>query len=135
MAEKRTYAEMTAVEKSQIWAAVDALVANLAAETGLCPEAVANSAFFRLQRHPSWGRNASDAQQRASHAESERRCFRCGNEVAFEDAAFHHLRRGIPDQHGPANLVPAHVKCHDEEHNAEQRSLMRGSPRYRKPKY
>jgi hypothetical protein len=133
MTDPLIYADMTDTEKSQIWAAVDALVANLAAVTGMCAEAVATSAYYRLQRHPAWGRNASKDHKQAAHAAGNGRCYKCGEEVALKDATFHHLRRGIPNQHGPANLVPSHEKCHNEEHGAEQASLMKGSPRRRKP--
>jgi 5-methylcytosine-specific restriction endonuclease McrA len=130
----RPASEMTKEETKLIWKAVDALVERLSLETDLCPEAVANSAFYRLQRHPDWARNATQTQKRVSHAARGGKCFRCGEEVAFKDATFHHLLRGVPDQHGPANLVPFHEKCHDEEHKAEKASLMKGSPRRRKPK-
>jgi hypothetical protein len=124
----RTLAEATLDEKRQINEALDELIASLADSVGLCREAVANVAFYRLQRHPGWGRNATAQHKRASHALWKGICNRCNQPVAFEAAKFHHLKRGIPDQHGPGNLVPEHEKCHDDEHNVKKGSLSKGSP-------
>jgi hypothetical protein len=55
----RTFAESTSVEKERINDAVDKLIASLSDSLGLCREAVANVAFYRLQRHTQWGRNAT----------------------------------------------------------------------------
>jgi hypothetical protein len=124
----RTFAETAPEEKRRINDAVDDLIATLAAATGICREAVANVAFYRLQRHPGWGRNASKAQKRASHTRWKGTCKRCNKPVAFAAAKFHHLKRGIPDQHAPGNLVPEHLKCHDSEHSVKKGSLTKGSP-------
>lgn len=115
--------------KSTIRAAVDDVIRALAARLSLTEEAVANEAFYHLQRHPQWGRNATASQKRASHRHWGGRCHRCGEEVPFSDAKFHHLKRGMPGQHDPSNLVPEHEHCHDEQHGVSRGSLSKGSPR------
>jgi|RhiMetdeSRZDD1v2_1073273.scaffolds.fasta_scaffold118983_3 hypothetical protein len=81
---------MKAETKSVIRSAVAELISSLAIEHLLTPEEVANEAFYSLQRHPKWGRNPSAAQKRASHRHWNGQCHRCGHEVAFGDATFHH---------------------------------------------
>lgn len=120
---------MTQAEKKSIRAALEDLVESLAAKHSLLPEAVANELFYQLQRHPRWGRNASLAQKRAAFTYWKGRCHRCGGELAFSDSKFHHLKRGISDQHGPPNLVPEHLQCHDAEHRVIRGSLSKGSPK------
>jgi hypothetical protein len=128
MATGRTLADATRDERGRIKIAVDKLISSLADSCGLCREAVANIAFYCLQRHADCGRNATKKQKRASYAHWDGRCKKCNEPVSFEDAKFHHVKRGIPNQHEPDNLVPEHEKCHDEEHNVKKGSLSKGSP-------
>jgi len=121
--------EMKTEIKLAIRTALSCLVESQAAEHSLSSQEVANEVFYSVQRHPSWGRNASGAQKRAAYTHWKRRCHRCGEELPFADAIFHHLKRGIPDQHAPSNLVPQHVKCHDREHGLYRGSLAKGAPR------
>lgn len=113
----------------QVTQAVSALVEKLAKETECHPEAVADVAFLHIQKHPSWGRNPSEAQKRASLRYWKDECQGCGEAVARERAVFHHLRRRIPNQHEPRNLLPYHPECHDAKHGARRASLSKGTPR------
>ena len=123
---------MKAETKSAIRSALAELISSLATERSLTPEEVANESFYFLQRHPTWGRNPSATQKRASHRHWNGQCHRCVHEVAFVDATFHHLKRGIPHPHAPENLVPECMVCHDREHGVSHGSLSKGSPRGRK---
>jgi hypothetical protein len=123
--------QMSQTEKDSIRSSLTELVESLAAKHELFPETVANEAFYLLQRHPHWGRNATKAQKRASFTYWKGLCYRCGEALSFAEAKFHHLKRGIPNQHGPTNLVPEHLECHDAEHKVAQGSLSKGSPRRR----
>lgn len=130
--ELRTAAELTQPEKRTIQDRLGELVATLSSTLSVCQEAVANEIFYKVQRHAVWGRNAKPAQKKASFEYWKRKCHRCSREVALEDAKFHHLRRGVPGQHGPENLVPEHQDCHDAEHGITQSSLSKGAPKRRR---
>jgi hypothetical protein len=124
----KTYAELTKHEIEVIRDAVDQFITDLSAKISTCTEAVATVAFYRMQRHPSWGRNATTTQKNASYKHWKGVCHRCKEKVARSEAKFHHIVRGLPDQHGPKNLVPEHTACHDDEHNVVYGSLSKGSP-------
>jgi hypothetical protein len=128
-AKERGGGQISQAEKKSARAGLEDLVESLAAKHSLLPEAVANELFYQLQRHPRWGRNATLAQKHASFAYWKGLCHWCGEALSFADSKFHHLRRGIPDQHAPLNLVPEHLQCHDAEHKVELGSLSKGSPR------
>jgi hypothetical protein len=115
--------------KVLIQTAIDKLIESISKSIRACPEAVANEAFYRLQRNPSWGRNANKIQKKAAFRLAGAKCERCRKPLSFKDAVFHHRKRGIPNQHEFPNLVPHHKKCHDAEHNVELGSLLKGSPR------
>ena len=115
-------------KKSAIRESLEELVERLAQELSLSHETVANEAFYFLQRHSRWGRNATGAQKRASFQHWKEQCFVCNQSLEFSEAVFHHLKRGIADQHAPANLVPSHSKCHDRIHGVTQGSLFKGAP-------
>jgi hypothetical protein len=116
-------------ERQRIRQAVAELIERLAIDLGTHPEAVADVAFLCIQKHPSWGRNPTKTQKRASHKHWEGCCQGCGESLEMRDAVFHHLRRRIPNQHGPENLLPYHPGCHDTEHKVSQGSLSKGAPR------
>ena len=116
-------------EKMQIRASVAELIERLAGKLKIHPEAVADVAFLYIQKHPSWGRNPSRTQKRASHKHWNNRCQGCREPVELRDAVFHHLRRRIPNQHEPENMLPYHRDCHDKVHDVSQGSLSKGSPR------
>jgi len=115
--------------RTKIRQAVSVLVEKLAEETGCHAEAVADVAFLHIQKHPSWGRNSTEAQKRASLRFWKERCQGCGEALSRAEAVFHHLRRRIPDQHAPENLLPYHPGCHDTEHGAKKASLSKGASR------
>ena len=108
--------------------ALDSFIARTGEELSICEEAVSAVAFYRLQRHPVWGRNATTAQKNASYEHWKGRCYLCPDKVERAEAKFHHLIRGVKNQHGPDNLVPVHTSCHDKEHNVQNGSLSKKSP-------
>jgi hypothetical protein len=124
----RIRAEITQKDKDEVRSAISKTIEHLSATRAVCIEAIANEAFYWLQRHPQWGRNASASHKKASFLHWKGLCHRCQRAVALEEAKFHHLHRGVPNQHGPRNLVPQHLHCHDEEHGALRGSLSKGSP-------
>lgn len=124
----RTRAEITQQDKDAVRSATSKAIEHLSEARAVCIEAIANEAFYWLQRHPQWGRNASSTHKKASFQHWKGLCHCCKQAVAFDDAKFHHLHRGVQNQHGPQNLVPQHLHCHDEEHGAVKGSLSKGSP-------
>ena len=135
---RKTYSELTPVEKIGICTALDLLISDLSQRLGACPEAIAAKAFYRLQRHTAWGRNATETQKAASYRHWNGVCQRpdCTDKrpASRAELTFHHLVRGVPRQHEPANLVPHHLRCHDAEHRAVRRSLLTGSPEKQRTK-
>ncbi|MAX36760.1 MAG: hypothetical protein CME33_09375 [Gimesia sp.] len=123
----KTYSKMTSLERDQIHQQVDALIESLSEEFDACTEAVANTAFMRIQKHPTWGRNATHRHKSDSYSEWDGKCERCGQFVDRSEAVFHHLSRGVPNQHGPQNLVPHHNSCHDAEHGVSKGSITKGT--------
>lgn len=121
--------ELTKQQKDVIRTELDHLINRIASDLHQYPEAIATELFYRLQRHPQYGRNATTAQKNASFSHWKGICQKCLMPVKRKDAKFHHLRRGIQDQHAPINLVPYHSGCHDDEHEAVDGSLSKGSPR------
>lgn len=114
--------------KDSIHAGLDRLISCMARDLGLPREAIATELFYRLQRHPEYGRNATDTQKNAAFAHWKGICQKCLLPVERRDAAFHHLRRAVRNQHAPCNLVPYHRHCHDNEHGAVDGSLSKGTP-------
>jgi hypothetical protein len=127
----KTYTDLTPNQIKDIRDSLDKFIRNTADGSGICAEAVAAIAFYRLQRHPTWGRNATPTQKNAAYKHWKGVCHRCNEEVGRAEAKFHHLNRGVPNQHEPSNLVPEHTSCHDDEHNVIYGSLSKGSPRPR----
>jgi len=130
----KNYAELTPAEIKDIRDALDSFIAVTSDQFDACAEAVAAVAFYRLQRHPTWGRNATDAQKSVSYKHWKGVCHRCHKHVERGEAKFHHLTRGVPNQHVPSNLVPEHTSCHDDEHNVLYGSFDKGSPVSKKRK-
>lgn len=124
----KKYADLKKPQIAQIRDLLDEIISNISADLSVCSEAVAAVAFYRLQRHPSWGRNATKTHKNASFQRWKGICNRCKRPVSRAEAKFHHLVRGVPNQHGPENLVPEHTECHDDEHNVVYGSLSKGSP-------
>lgn len=125
----RSTAELSRADKVAIREGIVALVESVAAERAIHEQAVANEAFYLLQRHRRWGRNATEAARKAAYDHARGICHRCARPVRYSDANFHHLKRGIPDQHRPGNLVPEHQECHDAEHEVTHGSLSKGAPK------
>jgi hypothetical protein len=122
--------QMNAQEKTILRTSLEEWVGSIAAKLSLDEAEIANEAFYSLQRHKVWGHNATSAQKRAAYKHWNTHCQN-GHELSFEDATFHHLTRGIPNQHEPANLVPLCRTCHDAKHGVRRGSILKGSPRTR----
>ena len=114
-------------ERALVEFAIGQTIRAFAKQFGKPPEAVAVEAFYVLQSHPEWGRNASATHKRRSLAHWQGCCYECGQPVTTAEATYHHLKRGVPNQHGPENLVPTHPGCHDRTHNAVKGSLLKGT--------
>ncbi len=114
--------------KSLIRSRLDQLVNTLSQELEAPVEAIATELFYRLQRHPVYGRNATVTQKNASYSHWRGICHKCDKPVARDQAKFHHLQRGVHKQHEPANLVPQHTHCHDRQHRVVKGSLSKGAP-------
>ena len=130
----KAYADLDAQHIKAIRDSLDLFIRHTGEESGICAEAVAAVAFYQLQRHPTWGRNATTTQKTASYKHWKGICHRCKEPVERAEAKFHHLTRGVPNQHDPLNLVPEHTSCHDDEHYVVYGSLSKGSPRPKNPK-
>ena len=130
----KAYADLDAQDIKSIRDSLDLFINRTGEEWGICAEAVAAVAFYRLQRHPTWGRNATPTQKTASFKHWKGICFRCKESVGRTEAKFHHLTRGVPNQHDAHNLVPEHTSCHDDEHNVVYGSISKGAPRPKNPK-
>lgn len=126
------YSELTPIQKSVIVRTLDLFIRTTSEQLGVCPTVVAAASFYRLQRHPEWGRNPTRSQKTLAYKHWGGVCQhpKCmiKDPIKKNELTFHHLIRGIPDQHSPHNLVPMHILCHDDEHNAISRSLATGSP-------
>jgi len=125
--------ELTSQDRNEIRQAIVRTVERIAFRRSICVEAVANEAFYQLQRNKKWGRNATQTEKRASLKWWKGMCYYKDGKVRFENAVFHHLKRGVPRQHGPKNLVPMHSRCHNRDHGAKKGSLLKGGPRKRRP--
>lgn len=125
----RTYSDLTNDDKDLIRKPLDILIQSLSEKLNATPEAIATELFYRLQRHPDYARNANTTQKNKSYAHHKGICQHCHEPVARQEAKFHHLERGVRNQHAPDNLVPYHVDCHDHKHGAVKDSLSKGSPR------
>lgn len=128
----RTYSDLTQDDKGLIRRQLDVLIQSLSESLNASPEGIATELFYRLQRHPDYARNANTTQKNKSYTHYDGICQNCHKPVSRREAKFHHLKRGLRNQHAPENLVPYHVDCHDHEHGAVNDSLSKGSPK-RKP--
>lgn len=123
---------MNTKHRARITSSVDALVRGLAEELALCPKAVADVAYLRLQKHPVWGRNPTDAHKNAAYKAWNGICQGCLTPVERKKAVFHHVCRRTPNLHAPENLKPYHTGCHDRTHGITLGSISKGAPKRRK---
>ena len=77
----KTYNQISDEERDAIRGRVDNLIETLSRELDICVEAVGNTAFMRVQKHPEWGRNATDAHKAASYSARKGICERCRQPV------------------------------------------------------
>jgi hypothetical protein len=117
--------------KAAIHKDLDAMIERTASDLGATREVVAREVYYRMQRHPDpdLRRNPTTAEKRRAFRYWAEACQRsgCTEPLNFGEAEFHHLARGVQDQHAPANLLPYHAKCHAAEH-----SLSRDVPKRRR---
>jgi hypothetical protein len=125
----KTYNELDDKDKKLLQKKVSEFIESVSEETKFCHEAVANSFFYAIQRHPQCGRNANKTQKKNSFLFWQKKCSNCGETLNFDHVIFHHIERGIPNQHDPKNLKPYCESCHDQEHHIRKGSLMKGSPK------
>ena len=118
----------TVRQRKEIQDYIDNIVEQLSREKNLIPVVVSNIAFLRLQKHPTWGRNATKTQKRESFKLSKEKCYICKKRISFSEAVFHHYKRDIAKQHSYPNLVPLHSDCHDRLHKVKNNSLLKGTP-------
>lgn len=119
----KTYRTLTEKDKDEIKLSLLKFISNISKKVSARPEAVANAAFYYLQRNKSWGHNATKKQKKEAYAYWKGICSRCHILVNMSEVKYHHKERGIPDQHNPTNLLPQHKRCHDKEHNVSKGSL------------
>ena len=124
----KNYNALDNTDKSMISAGLSQCIEELGMKAQAYPEAVANYCYYALQRHKTWGRNATLKQKKVAYSFWKHRCAKCKEPLAFEDAVFHHKERGIQGQHSPQNLFPQCESCHDQEHAISKGSLSKGSP-------
>jgi len=130
------YSELTEVEKKAIWNALDAFIENTSQKKAIYAEAIATLAYYRLQRHPVWRRNPTKTQKNASYKRWKGICQYppCKDKTPIDpkkkNLHYHHRSRGIPDQHGPDNMVPYHRHpCHTNEHKPKKKNNQSRSAR------
>ena len=101
-----------------------------ATQLGCPPEAVVQGIRYWQQSNPDWPTNPTKKDRETSFKDHKGICALCdGAIVSINDATFHHLERGIPNLHGPQNMIPLHrtLGCHEKLHNAPPGSLTAGS--------
>lgn len=127
---KRFTSGATEDQRDQIRAELDSFVKRVSAKTGLPGEAVALEVrYWHQSASNKYRTNASTADKTRSYKFYDGRCQAagCGEPIDRNDAVFHHVDRGVPDQHAPENLKPYHESCHDSHHGVERGSLTKGS--------
>jgi len=124
----------TVDERRRLRATLDDYATRIAKDYGHPLEAVVQEIRY-WQQSVSAGRTNPKAQQKkASFHFWGQVCMVC-NEVieSLAAATFHHLKRGVPDLHGPTNMRPLHRDeskgCHEKLHGAPAGSLTAGSRR------
>jgi len=117
----------TQEQKDLIHSELDLIVVRLNEKLRLNAESIARELFYRLQRHPQFGYNATKTHKNDAFIFWDKTCQKCKNKLDRKEAVFHHRERGIANQHSPNNLVPQHVKCHNNEHCAIKGSVKKGS--------
>ncbi|MGA2145587.1 MAG: hypothetical protein ABSH49_11570 [Bryobacteraceae bacterium] len=94
------------------------------------PEAVVQEIRYWQQSSADWRTNPTKKDKELSFKYHKRICAACREEISsISDATFHHLQSGIPNVHGPENMVPLHktLGCHEGLHNAPPGSFTAGS--------
>jgi hypothetical protein len=94
------------------------------------PEAIVQEIRYWQQSHPDWRTNPTKKHKELRFRHHDGKCAECGEEISsINEATFHHKERGIPNLHGPHNMMPLHktLGCHEKLHNAAPGSFTMGS--------
>lgn len=103
----------------------------LMTKTGLPDEGVVQEIRYWHQRASNeWSTHPSPTAKARSFRYWSSKCQRpgCRKPLTKDEASYHHLKRGIPNQHRPESLLTYHHGCHYNEHGAVRASLRKGPP-------
>lgn len=122
---------VTDKQRLEIRSELDALAKRLMSSAGLSGEAIAlEIRYWHQSASNPYRTNSTSSDKNKSYKVHEGKCGFCSKKIeSFDEAVFHHIERGIADQHGPENLVPYHNECHDNHHHAGKQaaSMTKGS--------
>jgi hypothetical protein len=121
-------------ERTQLRAELDHFVSEKAVALGRPEEAVVQEVRYWQQSAAKGHTNPTATQRRLSFEHWKNVCAVCGERIeSLDKATFHHLKRGIPNQHAPENMQPLHRNeprgCHEKIHGVPVGSLTAGSMR------
>lgn len=133
---ERTKAGLTKDERGLLREELRVFVLEKAKKLGHPEEAIVQEIRYWQQSVKDWRTNPTKKEKEKSFEKYQRICWHCKKMISsFNEATFHHLKRGIPGLHEPENMVPLHrdesYGCHEEIHGAS-RSLTDGSLKSRK---
>lgn len=119
-------------ERTLLRRELDLFVSKRATKLGRPEEAVVHEIRLWQQSAAKGHTNATKTQQRKSFNHWKGICSACNKTIdSLADATFHHLKRGISNQHAPENMQPLHRDggCHEKLHGAPAGSFTAGSKR------
>lgn len=132
---KRFVSGFTDEQRRRLRATLDELARTAAIEYSHPVEAIVQEIRYWQQSTSAGRTNPIEAEKRNSFRYWNQVCMVCGQHIeTLKSATFHHLRRGVPDLHGPENMRPLHrdTGCHEKLHDAPVGSLTAGSQRRRR---
>jgi hypothetical protein len=127
---KKYKSGFTEEQRKTIRKALASFTEEHASLLGCTPQAVVQEIRYWQQSHPDWRTNPTKKEKASSFKHHKGICVECHQQISsMDDATFHHLERGIPNLHGPSNMVPLHktLGCHEKLHNAPSGSFTSGS--------
>lgn len=135
--EKRFVTGFTGEQRKLLRAALNEFASSAAQKYGHPLEAVVQEIRY-WQQSSSAGRTTPTAQEKKfSFRHWDQTCMVCNTRIeSLAVATFHHMKRGVPNLHGPDNMRPLHrdeaMGCHEKLHGAPPGSLTAGSLRRKK---
>ena len=118
-------------QRKKIWQKLKDLAEKLAVAESLPPEAVVlEMRYFHQSASNPYRTNASAKDKSSSLKYYKNKCKYPGCSVtnlSKVTAVFHHKKRAVVNQHGPQNLLPYCIACHDKEHGNKKASTHKGS--------